>query len=159
MRLSDIALNLLTPDVVLEASREIQAGITVQMDLRLDHFESRVAGREPFKHQIIDFREGKAGTSYEICAHDDVLTFNTQSSSQWDGLRHVGLQESSIYYEGVRHRDIDEKRDDGQLGTHRECVALDLLSIPLFLVSSYPIPRLLLARRSSYFSYRVVRLG
>lgn len=104
----------------LEAAKEIKAGISVQLDMRMDHFNTRTAGREGFKHQIVDFKERLHGTSLAICAHDDVLTFNTQSSSQWDGFRHIGLQDSSIYYQGMKHRDIDEKRDIGRLGTHSE---------------------------------------
>jgi hypothetical protein len=84
----------------------------------LNHFDHLGAGRQRFSHQIIDFKERLKGTDLEIVAHDDVLTLNTQSSSQWDGLRHIGLQESGTYYRGMKHRDIDEKREDGKLGIH-----------------------------------------
>ena len=113
-----VALNYLTPDLVLAATKEIKAGITLQLDLPLNHFEHLGAGRQGFGHQIIDFKERLKGTDLEIVAHDDVLTLNTQSSSQWDGLRHIGLQESGTYYRGMKHRDIDEKREDGRLGIH-----------------------------------------
>jgi hypothetical protein len=33
--------------------------------------------------------------------NDDVWTFNTQSSSQWDGLRHFGYQKEEKFYNGV----------------------------------------------------------
>jgi hypothetical protein len=112
------ALNYLTPDLILAATKEIKTGISIQLDLSLNHFDHLGAGRQGFNHQIIDFKERLKGTDLEIVAHDDVLTLNTQSSSQWDGLRHIGLQESGTYYSGVKHRDIDEKREDGKLGIH-----------------------------------------
>ncbi|OQV09726.1 hypothetical protein CLAIMM_13816 [Cladophialophora immunda] len=112
-------LNYLTPEVILQATKEIKAGVTIQLDLPLNHFDHLGAGRQGFSHQIIDFKERLKGTDLEIVAHDDVLTMNTQSSSQWDGLRHIGLQESGIYYGGVKHRDIDEKREDGRLGIQK----------------------------------------
>jgi hypothetical protein len=33
--------------------------------------------------------------------NDDVWIFNTQSSSQWDGLRHFGYQKEKVFYNGV----------------------------------------------------------
>ncbi|KAH7012807.1 putative cyclase-domain-containing protein, partial [Ilyonectria destructans] len=115
------SLNYLTPDVVKEAAKEIKAGVSVQLDLRLDTFNDRVAGRQGFTHEIVDFKERLRGhPMYDFYAHDDVLTFNTQSSSQWDGFRHVAIQESATYYNGMKHREIDEKRDEGRLGIHRK---------------------------------------
>jgi hypothetical protein len=38
--------------------------------------------------------------------NDDVWTFNTQSSSQWDGLRHYAYQKEAKFYNGVTLDDI-----------------------------------------------------
>jgi len=38
--------------------------------------------------------------------NDDVWTFNSQSSSQWDGLRHFGYQKEKVFYNGVTLDDI-----------------------------------------------------
>jgi hypothetical protein len=38
--------------------------------------------------------------------NDDTWTFNTQSSSQWDGLRHFGYQKHAKFYNGVTLEDI-----------------------------------------------------
>ena len=38
--------------------------------------------------------------------NDDVWTFNSQSSSQWDGLRHFGYQKEAKFYNGVTLDDI-----------------------------------------------------
>lgn len=35
------------------------------------------------------------------CVNDDVWTFNTQSSSQWDGFRHFAYQKEARFYNGV----------------------------------------------------------
>ncbi|KAK6381525.1 hypothetical protein LTS17_004583 [Exophiala oligosperma] len=112
-------LNYLTPEVVKRAVQEVKTGVSIQLDLRLDHFEERLVGREPFEHQIIDFKERLKGTPDEVFGHDDVVTLNTQSSSQWDGLRHIAVQNCGLYYNGMKHRDIDEKLEDGRLGIHR----------------------------------------
>lgn len=110
-------MNLLTPAVKVDAGKEIRLGKSVQLDLRLDYFSHRVAGREKFEQKVVDFRARNAGGLYEIYAHDDVVKFNTQSSSQWDGFRHVGLQGPGIYYNGMKHGDIapDTK---GLIGIH-----------------------------------------
>lgn len=110
-------MNILTPEVVLAASREITLGKPIQLDLRLDHFDHGIAGRERFEHTIVDFKEKcKGHGDYDIVAHDDIIKLNTQSSSQWDGLRHVGHQASGIYYNGMKHREIDDG-GNGRLGT------------------------------------------
>jgi hypothetical protein len=38
--------------------------------------------------------------------NDDVWTFNSQVSSQWDGMRHFGYQEEEVFYGGVILKDI-----------------------------------------------------
>ena len=77
-------LNLLTPDVVAAAAREIQSGVRISLDLSLDQPPFPSFDRAPFKHEIR--RRGADGRP----VNDDILTFNTQSSTQWDGFRHYG---------------------------------------------------------------------
>ncbi|RSM07233.1 hypothetical protein CEP52_005332 [Fusarium oligoseptatum] len=107
------------PDVVRDAAKEIQTGVRFQLDLRLDHFDQRVAGREGFKHQIFDFKKRLPGTMYDFYGHDDVLIFNTQSSSQWDGYRHIGIQESTEYYKGTEHQHVVAEGAKGRMGIHK----------------------------------------
>lgn len=38
--------------------------------------------------------------------NDDIWTFNTQVSSQWDGLRHFAYQKEEKFYNGVTLGDI-----------------------------------------------------
>ncbi|KPI38239.1 uncharacterized protein AB675_1096 [Cyphellophora attinorum] len=107
------SLNYLTPEVVRNAAKEIKTGVSIQLDMRLDAFEYRIGGREAFEHRIKDFKDNE---DYNLYAHDDVLTFNTQGSSQWDGLRHVGLQQSAVYYNGLKHADVRRDSHSGKLG-------------------------------------------
>lgn len=76
-------LNLITPESVLQASKDIRHGIRVSTDLPLDRFQPPINNRGPFHHEI------RSKTPRP--SNDDVLTFNTQSASQWDGFRHYGL--------------------------------------------------------------------
>ena len=76
-------LNLLTPEVVAAAAKEIQTGIRISLDWHLNMPSYPSFGRDPFKHEIVRRGEDRS-------VNDDVLTFNTQCSSQWDGFRHYG---------------------------------------------------------------------
>ena len=55
-------------------------------------------GRQPFQHHIFN--------KHPRCVNDDVWTFNTQSSSQWDGLRHFAYQSERQFYNGRRLGDF-----------------------------------------------------
>ena len=55
--------------------------------------------------------------------HDDTWTFNTQSSSQWDGLRHFGYQKAKRFYNDTTLEDIAGTSERGKknpnlLGVH-----------------------------------------
>lgn len=84
----------------------------MSLDLPLDAFDYVIANRIQFKQVIIDFKKMNGSIG-----HDDELHFNTQSSSQWDGLSHCAVQEQELYYNGLRHEDV-MKRRDGRNGTH-----------------------------------------
>lgn len=76
-------LNLLTPETVAAAAAsEIRTGIRVSLDWELDKPLIPHFGRQNFEHRII--------RSDTLVANDDVVYFNTQGSSQWDGFRHFG---------------------------------------------------------------------
>lgn len=113
-------MNLLTPEVKLAAAQEVKLGKSIQLDLRLDYFATGMVGRERFEQEIVDFQTRmKDNPDYCIVGHDDIIKLNTQSSSQWDGLRHIGFQDSALYYNGVPHDDIVGKRS-ARLGIHSE---------------------------------------
>lgn len=76
------SLNLLTPERVVAAARLVQRGavFALNWDMRLP--DPPLFDRQPFVHEVTG---GATSTS-----HDDVLHgWNTQSSSQWDGFRHI----------------------------------------------------------------------
>lgn len=77
-------LNLLTPNVIATAAREIVSGVRISLDWPLNKPSYPSYGRDPFVHEI----RQRGGPDRVV--NDDILTFNTQSSSQWDGFRHYG---------------------------------------------------------------------
>lgn len=110
-------INLLTPEVVLKASSEIKTGKSVVLNWSLDRIFEPGFGRTKFQHKILNWRE-----KIEEYSYDDELTINTQSGSQWDGLRefkrdtlrrtrltdsgHYGYSQNGLYYNGTHHDDL-----------------------------------------------------
>ncbi|CAK7234883.1 hypothetical protein SEUCBS140593_009097 [Sporothrix eucalyptigena] len=78
-------LNLLTPDVVCAAAREVRDGVSVP-----------TAGRCPLQHKVVAFTPAKHG----FVGLDDEVAYNTQVSSQWDSLCHYPHQSSGLGYNG-----------------------------------------------------------
>ncbi|MGH3579876.1 MAG: cyclase family protein, partial [Mycobacterium sp.] len=75
-------LNLLTSERLLEATRTVSKGAVFNLNLELELPDPPLFGRSAFTHNVTG---GDAGFG-----HDDELTdWNTQSSSQWDGFRHI----------------------------------------------------------------------
>jgi hypothetical protein len=75
-------LNLLTVETTRQAAKEIVNGTRISIDLPLDRFNVPAFGRQAFHQKVVH----KAPRT----VNDDILTFNTQASSQWDGFRHFG---------------------------------------------------------------------
>lgn len=76
-------LNLLTPENTrAAASQEIQVGSRISLDWYLNEPAHPFFGRQAFFHYL----DNKAPRSI----NDDILMFNTQCSTQWDGFRHFG---------------------------------------------------------------------
>lgn len=75
-------LNLITPDTVKAAAFEIQQGIRVSLDWPIDKPTFPAFKRPRFQHQLINLAPR--------AINDEILTFNTQCSTQWDGFRHYG---------------------------------------------------------------------
>ncbi|KAF1812964.1 hypothetical protein P152DRAFT_458138 [Eremomyces bilateralis CBS 781.70] len=104
-------LNRLTDEVVREASKEIQTGTRVSMNWPLDaQSEVPFFGRQAFHKDVY-----QKGTRI---VNDDTWSFNTQSSSQWDGLRHFGYQKEEKFYNGVTMDDIHGEHKSDVLGIH-----------------------------------------
>lgn len=58
--------------------------------------------REKLRHTMKDLKP------LGMVAWDDLIHINTQSGSQWDGLRHWGHQDTGLYYNGLKHDDISD---------------------------------------------------
>jgi hypothetical protein len=82
-------LNLLTPELIVEAAREIQTGIRVSLDWPLSMPSYPSFDRNPFKQELV--------LRHPNCVYDDILTFNSQGSTQWDGFRHYGILLSPLW--------------------------------------------------------------
>ena len=90
-------LNLLTPERVVRAASLIRTGRVFALNLDATLPSPPLFGRPAFRHEVT----GRPGGF----SHDDLLHgWNTQSSSQWDGFRHVGNPVHG-HYGGVADED------------------------------------------------------
>jgi Putative cyclase len=90
-------LNLLTPERVAAAARLVQDGQVFALNWELELPYPPLFNRAALQHTIIRRRHN---------VFDDVYdNFNTQSSSQWDGLRHNGHRQYG-FYNGVTEEQI-----------------------------------------------------
>ena len=102
-------LNILTPELVTQASTEIKFGVVVPLNLPLSSpLRPMNPQRKPCSHHIL-------AKGY---ANDDELYMNTQGSSHWDGLRHYPYQISDHkrYYNGKTDEDIQESAGNPDIG-------------------------------------------
>jgi kynurenine formamidase len=75
-------LNLLTADRVVAAAAEVRTGKVFALNWSMGLPDPPLFGRAGYRHQVT----GSATST----SHDDVIdNWNTQSSSQWDGFRHI----------------------------------------------------------------------
>ena len=102
-------LNFLTPAGVVEAARLVQSGKVFRLDTKIGGLNPPLFGRAAMQHTVIPLGP---------MAHDDIVQFNTQESSQWDGLAHVGHNGHGAFYNGVK---VEEIRNEGnaRLGIHK----------------------------------------
>ncbi|KAK9778288.1 hypothetical protein SCAR479_04690 [Seiridium cardinale] len=111
-------LNLLTQDTVKRTYAEARDGISISLNAPLDLLKIPGGPRVLTSHKVLSWAED---ISPSTCGHmkvlDDEVTFNTQSSSQWDGLCHFAHQASGLGYNGFEHgkaglEDTQQKRAD-----------------------------------------------
>lgn len=75
-------LNLLTPEVARRGAGCVRSGKVFPLNLEMELPDPPLFGRPAFGHEIVQRPSG-------VSADDMLHGFNTQSSSQWDGFRHV----------------------------------------------------------------------
>jgi len=82
-------VNLLSPDVVVKAAQEIKLGQTVCLNWPINFPEKPLFSRQSPATYIWSKRE---------TVNDDWIHINTQSGSQWDGLKHFGIAKHGVFY-------------------------------------------------------------
>lgn len=113
-------LNLLTPERVLNAVREVNEGRTFCLSLPLDYPGQSALNPRRFPPQVSFSMRGEdpamcypmervqPGQTDVVC--DDRVTLSTQYSTQWDSLAHMGAlfdadgdgREEVVFYNGYR---------------------------------------------------------
>ncbi|KAJ6567080.1 putative cyclase-domain-containing protein [Mycena capillaripes] len=87
-------VNLLTDTLVKQsAAEEIRTGKTVSLNWPLNFPDKPMFGRIPPEINLI--QKQKEGLNY---SRDDEIHINTQSGTQWDGLRHFPILEHEMFY-------------------------------------------------------------
>ncbi|OCK82447.1 hypothetical protein K432DRAFT_433465 [Lepidopterella palustris CBS 459.81] len=104
-------LNLLTPEVVREAYKELSEGVSVSLGWQLNKPAAPNFNRTPLKHTLLDHNDFSPYHGF-----DDEVTFNTQCSSQWDGLRHHSQGTTRKFYNGITKAEF---KDSNVLGIDR----------------------------------------
>ncbi|GKT40863.1 uncharacterized protein ColSpa_01044 [Colletotrichum spaethianum] len=103
-------LNRLTDERVAAAARnEIRTGARVSLNWSLKAQPAPFFARRAFHHDLM--------RKHPRFVNDDVWTFNSQSSSQWDGLRHVGYQKEEKFYNGVSMDEVHAVDEEGRRST------------------------------------------
>src|SRR5439155_25201957 len=90
-------LNLMTPERVVRAAGLVKKGRVFALNWEAELPDPPLFGRAAFEHDVL-WLQGEVG-------HDDELSnWNTQSSSQWDGFRHIRRMDVG-FYNGVADED------------------------------------------------------
>lgn len=133
-------LNLLTPEVVLAAKSEIVTGETISLKFEAASIiviGPNITDSLPLNVPIVPMNPARRPCSHRFVikpnANDDELDINTQSSSQWDGLRHFPYQASRKFYGGFTQEDISGPSSSMRGGVHSTPARKSLLSSPGFL--------------------------
>jgi len=100
-------LNFLTAEGVVEAAGLVKSGKVFRLDARLGFATPTLFGRAGVEHTVIPLAP---------MANDDVVHFNTQESSQWDGFGHVGHIRHERFYGDVTLAEV--RGGNAKLGIH-----------------------------------------
>jgi hypothetical protein len=94
------AINLLTPERVLTASRLVRKGEVVNLNLPLNQPNPAFGSRRVYQHQMYVRRGGR---------DDSLDDFFLQCSTQLDGLRHIRYRQHG-YFGGIDEEEVDQGR-------------------------------------------------
>jgi kynurenine formamidase len=88
----------------------VRSGRIFRLDAKIGFATPPLFGRAAVSHSVVPLGP---------MANDDLLDhFNTQESSQWDGLAHVGHNRHGAFYNGVTIDDI-RQHGNARLGIHQ----------------------------------------
>ncbi|KAI8149020.1 hypothetical protein BJV82DRAFT_505496 [Fennellomyces sp. T-0311] len=106
-------LNFISQENVAKASQNVKKGAVFSLNWNLESPDPPLFNRTRINHHIRD----RANDAKKF---DDVYdNFNTQTSSQWDGLRHVCHMKTGIFYNNVPGSHITPGPDaSDRLGIH-----------------------------------------
>jgi hypothetical protein len=118
-------LNHHSPENTVAASKEVKTGLRFGLNWALEQMDYAGGFREIMKHEIFKIQENMNDRNQiQVSGHlltneqDDRITFNTQTSTQWDGLRHWGFDDGR-FYNGFTQKEILEIKSP-KLGIHGE---------------------------------------
>lgn len=83
------SVSQISPEAVIGAAATISVGAAVSLNLGLDEIDPPLFNRAQWRHRI----EASDRNTFE----DELDAYNPQSSSQWDGFRHVRARERGFY--------------------------------------------------------------
>jgi hypothetical protein len=99
---------------VHKASKSVKRGAIFSLNWKLESPQPALFGRSEIKHSYKPLYPG------DLAFDDCYDNFNTQSSTQWDGLRHVAHLGSGAFYNGVKPAEIARgtPESNGRLAIH-----------------------------------------
>lgn len=92
-----------TPEQIVAATRLVRRGAVFNVDLPFGRFPAGFLGRAPLKHHEEITHYGR---------DDRIDDFSLQSSTQWDGLRHIRFRGHG-YFGGLTDAELDRGDDLG----------------------------------------------
>ncbi|KAL8292668.1 hypothetical protein RQP46_001280 [Phenoliferia psychrophenolica] len=94
-------VNLATPAKIAAAAASVQSGTYVSLSLPV-----QIPGKPSFNRKAPSVKLITRRPDDSIPARDDEIHLNTQSGSQWDGLRHFGVMAAKCFYQGIPSTEI-----------------------------------------------------
>ena len=82
-------VSLLSSDTVRSAATLVSEGDVIPLNLSLGEIDPPLFGRAPYKHTVLPVSRNSN--------EDKLDEFNPQSTSQWDGLRHVRAKQHGFF--------------------------------------------------------------
>ncbi|GAA5796378.1 putative cyclase-domain-containing protein [Helicostylum pulchrum] len=107
-------LNLLTEERVANAAKSIKRGVVFSLNWNLEYPGAGLFERTNIDHTYKELVPGNL-------AFDDCYSnFNTQASTQWDGLRHIAHLSTGQFYNGVQTSEVARgmAESNGRLAIH-----------------------------------------